>query len=61
MALRNFNRRTTTSKKLSQDQLFDEITKLAYEFYVDRSYQHGNDTEDWLRAERIVKAKFNLD
>jgi len=61
MALRNFNKRVTTSKKMSQDKLFNEITKLAYQLYVDRGYQHGNDAEDWLRAERIVKTKFNLD
>jgi hypothetical protein len=41
--------------------MFDEIAKLAYQFYVDRGYQHGNDMEDWLRAERIVKARYNAD
>ncbi|MDD5449483.1 MAG: DUF2934 domain-containing protein [Candidatus Omnitrophica bacterium] len=59
MALRNFNRRNGNSKRGSNDSLFDEISKLAYQFYVDRGYSHGNDTEDWLRAERIVKARFN--
>ncbi len=59
MALRNFNRRS--SKKSSNDELFNEITKLAYQFYVDRGYSHGNDMEDWIRAERIVKARYNID
>jgi hypothetical protein len=59
MALRNFNKRST--KKSSNDQLFNEITKLAYQFYIDRGYQHGNDMEDWLRAERIVRARYNID
>jgi hypothetical protein len=59
MALRN-TRRTTTSKRTAQDQLFNEISKLAYQFYVDRGYQTGNETDDWLRAERIIKAKYNI-
>lgn len=61
MAFTRNNRRTTTSKKISQDQLFDEITQLAYQFYVDRGYQTGNDMDDWLKAERIVKSKYSLD
>ena len=54
-------RRSMTSKKMSNDQLMDEIAKLAYQFYVDRGYQSGNEMDDWLRAERIVKARYNLD
>jgi len=50
-----------TSKKLSKDQVLEEISKLAYQFYVDRGYQSGNEMDDWFRAERIVKAKYNLD
>ncbi|MCM8782570.1 MAG: DUF2934 domain-containing protein [Candidatus Omnitrophica bacterium] len=60
MAFKN-TRRNTSTKRFSQDQLFNEIAKLAYQFYVDRGYQHGNDMDDWLRAERIVKARYNLD
>jgi len=60
MALKTFNRRAT-SKKVSQEQLWDETSKLAYQFYVDRGYTNGNDNDDWLRAERIVKARYNID
>ncbi len=35
----------------------EEITKLAYQFYVERGYQDGFDREDWLRAEAIVKKR----
>lgn len=59
MAFRN-NRRTATARKLSQDQLWNEVSKLAYQFYVDRSYQNGNDMDDWLRAERIIKSRYNI-
>lgn len=61
MAFRNNNRRTTTSRKPSQDQLCNEISQLAYQFYVDRGYQSGSDMDDWLRAERIIKSRYNLD
>lgn len=32
-----------------------EIERLAYQFFVDRGYEHGHDQEDWARAEAIVK------
>ena len=32
-----------------------EIEKLAYQFFVERGYEHGHHEEDWLRAENIVK------
>ena len=32
-----------------------EIQKLAYQFFVERGFQHGHDQEDWLRAEAAVK------
>jgi hypothetical protein len=32
-----------------------EIQQLAYQFFVDRGYQHGYDQEDWARAEAIVR------
>ena len=42
----------------TQNQVVDEaseIQRLAYQFFVERGYQHGHDAEDWLRAEAIVK------
>ena len=32
-----------------------ETERLAYQFFVDRGYEHGHDQEDWLRAEVIVR------
>lgn len=32
-----------------------EIERLAYQFFVDRGYQHGYDKVDWLKAETIVR------
>ena len=32
-----------------------EIERLAYQFFVERGYQHGYHDQDWLRAEAIVR------
>ena len=37
-----------------------EIERLAYQFFVDRGYQHGHHDEDWLRAETIIKNRKRL-
>jgi hypothetical protein len=31
------------------------IEKLAYQFFVERGYEHGHDQEDWTKAEAIVR------
>lgn len=36
------------------------IEKLAYQFFVDRGYEHGHQEEDWLRAEAIIKNRKRL-
>jgi len=37
--------------------IYDEIAKVAHELYVKRGYGHGGDVDDWLAAERIVRAR----
>lgn len=59
MAVKNWRR--STNSKVSQDKLCEEISKLAYQIYVDRGYQSGNDMDDWFRAEKIIKSRYNLD
>lgn len=51
-------KKETVSSKISQtvDDL-KEIERLAYQFFVERGYQHGHDREDWLRAESIVRSR----
>ena len=34
-----------------------EIEKLAYQFFVDRGYEHSHDQEDWLKAEQIIRGR----
>ena len=49
---------TKTNNSTTMDtSIQNEVAKLAYQFFVERGYKHGNDREDWLRAERIVKAR----
>jgi len=35
----------------------EEIRQRAYEIHCERGYAHGQDLEDWLQAERELKAK----
>lgn len=38
-----------------KEQLFEQIRRRAYELYQLRGESHGQDTEDWLEAERQVR------
>ncbi len=49
-------RKTASSPSFTQDEQA-QIAKIAYQFFVDRGYQHGHDAEDWARAEEIVRSK----
>ena len=46
----------TKRSGLSADQLQEAIRIKAYELYLQRGGQHGNDAQDWIEAERIVLA-----
>lgn len=37
------------------DQLFERISRRAYELYELRGGARGHDAEDWLEAERLVR------
>jgi hypothetical protein len=34
-----------------------EISKLAYDFYLERGGQHGAHEDDWYRAEREIRSR----
>ena len=34
-----------------------QVERLAYQFFVERGFQHGFDQEDWQRAETIIRNK----
>ncbi|MBV8833744.1 MAG: DUF2934 domain-containing protein [Acidobacteriaceae bacterium] len=41
----------------TRDVSQQEIARLAHSYWVERGYAHGSSVEDWLRAERELKAK----
>jgi hypothetical protein len=45
---------------VSKENLLKEIEMKAYELFLNRNRQHGNDLHDWLEAEKIVKKKYKL-
>ena len=36
----------------------EEIRQRAYEIHIERGGGHGQDTDDWLQAERELRAKY---
>jgi len=48
---------SNSSTAIPQDQLTDMIRKKAYELYEKRGKKSGQDMNNWLEAERIVKQK----
>jgi hypothetical protein len=57
------NMRKSRTKKLndveSDSAIMDReaIEKLAYHFWLERGCPEGSASEDWLRAERVLRAK----
>lgn len=37
---------------------YDEVAKVAYDLYEKRGNIHGQDMEDWFKAEMIVKKRY---
>ena len=54
----NIQKRNSSRKWFEDDQqVQQEIEKLAYQFFEERGYQHGFNQEDWLKAEAVVKSR----
>ena len=49
----------SATKKVS-DEIMKEVALLAYKYFEQRGYKHGQDLDDWLRAEKEVKKKYNI-
>jgi len=41
--------------RVSREEFMQLVQKKSYELYEKRGCQPGNDLEDWLEAERLVK------
>jgi len=48
------------SKRVSREEFMQLIQKKSYELYEKRGCQSGNDLEDWLNAERVVKEELGV-
>lgn len=51
---------SSPKQKISADEYIQRVQFRAYENYVNRGFTHGNDLDDWLEAERQVKADLGL-
>ena len=43
------------ARRVSREEFMQLVQKKSYEIYEKRGCQSGNDLEDWLNAERLVK------
>lgn len=48
-------RRTVTGQRELTSIEKQQAERLAYQFFVDRGFDHGHDQEDWLKAESIIR------
>jgi hypothetical protein len=39
---------------LSDEELYERVSRKAYELYQQRGEEPGHDIEDWITAERLV-------
>jgi hypothetical protein len=40
-----------------KDPTFEEIAEAAYQRYLRRGGQHGQDFDDWVEAERVLRTR----
>jgi hypothetical protein len=48
---------TRESMTVKRDIPREEIAVLAHQLWNERGRQHGNDAEDWFRAEELLRGK----
>jgi hypothetical protein len=46
-----------TAEGARRQPTYDEIAQVAYQRYLDRGAHHGQDTDDWLAAERDLSER----
>ena len=46
--------------RVSREEFMQLVQKKSYELYEKRGSKQGNDLEDWLNAERLVKEDLGL-
>jgi hypothetical protein len=48
------------TETVSLTALSDEISRVAYQLWMDGGCQHGRALDDWARAEDLVKSRYGL-
>ena len=51
-----FSKTSTSTTSCSQKDMADLIAKKAYDLYAKSGCKAGRDLDNWLKAEKIVKA-----
>lgn len=46
--------------QINLQDFLEEVRKGAYELFLRRGSTHGNDLEDWLKAEKKIKQKYGI-
>ncbi len=49
------SKRGSVRSPKTEQSVQEQIQRLAYQFFVERGYQHGHHAEDWLRAEAKLR------
>ena len=44
-----------------KNKIYDEIAKLAYELFENSGRMYGNELENWLAAEKIVRERHAME
>ena len=60
MAINKVNVSTAVKSRGSKEKPLKEIEEKSYELFLKRNDKHGNDLQDWLEAERLVKKQYKL-
>ena len=51
---------SSRAKKVSQDEMNFMIQELAYKYFEERGQFHGDDMNDWARAEVEIRKKYKV-
>lgn len=54
------SRGKTQIAAITLDDYLNRVRRRAYEIYQGRGGVHGNDLDDWLKAEKEVKKQYGI-
>jgi len=60
MTSKNASNAPSAKNSIGKEKLLKEIEKKSYELFLKRNGRHGDDLQDWLDAEKIVKKQFGI-